>query len=81
MVHQNKTDGQSNHADTIPEYQTLDLDRMAKLVADGEISFPTQLSPDGRDRLMVKVSRLRRARFVRYIARSIALDIHRSSEP
>ena len=55
------------------------LDRLADLVADGEVDFPAGLGPADAARLTVLVRRRLRDRLVRYIARQIALDIHRAA--
>ena len=52
-----------------------DLDRLAKLCADGQIPFPTNLSVVHRRRLSTQVSCLRRDRLVNHIANVIASDI------
>ena len=49
----------------------------ARLVADGEAEFPPDLPPDQEQSLLYEVRRLRRARLITFIARQIALDIHR----
>lgn len=62
---------------TAPDY----LERLAKLVASGEAPMPIDLNPDDFHRLVESVARQRRTRLFRYLARAIALDIHRSREP
>ena len=46
--------------------------RLAKLVAAGEIPIPNNLSHDETNRLVLEVSRLRKIRLIRYIARDSA---------
>ena len=58
-----------------------DLDRWAKLIAEGEVPFPTELSSLTQEMLAKKISQNRRHRLLRFIARAIAMDIHRSREP
>ena len=50
--------------------------RLAKLVADGEIPFPRDLSPEIETKLVESVRSLQRKTSVSYIARQIALAIH-----
>lgn len=56
------------------------LSRLAELVASGELPLPSDLSADELDELVRNVRVRRRRRLFRYIARAIALDIHRSRE-
>jgi hypothetical protein len=55
----------------------LDLARLADLVAAGEAEVPGGLAPGDEDRLAAMVRHRLRSRLVRFIARQIALDIHR----
>ena len=57
------------------------FDRVAELVANGELPFPENLTAKRSQRLLVEVQQRRRRRLVKFIARMIALDIHRSREP
>jgi hypothetical protein len=59
----------------------LDVDRWARLIADGQVSFPAELSLLTQEVLAREVSQFRRQRLLRFIARAIAMDIYRSSEP
>ena len=52
-----------------------DLDRLAKLCADGQIPFPTNLSAVHRRKLLTQVNCLRRDRLLNHIANVIASDI------
>ena len=52
-----------------------DLDRLAKLCADGQIPFPTNLSAVQRQKLLTQVSCLRHDRLLNHIANAIASDI------
>jgi hypothetical protein len=54
------------------------LQRWAELVAHGGVPVPDGLTPGEQEWLLRDVARRRRARLVQYIARAIALDIHRS---
>ena len=48
----------------------------ATLVAGGEAPIPTSLEPAELSIVLAEVARLRRERLVRFLARSIAQDIH-----
>lgn len=64
---------------TAPRHSDLDvLDRIARLVADGELPLPQDLATEDFDWLVKKVRKLRRRRLVRFIARAIAFDIWQS---
>jgi hypothetical protein len=60
--------------------ESLDLARCAQLIAVGQIPFPSHLPSDEVRKLAIEVLRLRRERFVRYIAGAIACDIHESAK-
>lgn len=51
------------------------LDRVSKLVAEGEFPFPTGLSPDQQVLLETEVRKRRQQRLVKFIARSIAREL------
>jgi hypothetical protein len=53
------------------------LTRWAHLVADGREAMPAGLTPAQHAEMLRQVRRLRRRRLVRYIARQVALDLHR----
>ena len=53
----------------------LDLDRVAELVATGQMPVPPNLSVADRQRLLSQVGRRRHDRLVDFIARLIAADI------
>lgn len=55
------------------------LGRQAELIAAGEAEFPDDLPPAQQVLLADEVRRLRRARLVTFIARQIALDVHRDA--
>lgn len=57
------------------------LARLVPLVADGEVPIPGEISAADREWLITQVARHRRSRLIQFIARSIAVDIHRSHEP
>src|SRR5690242_15647635 len=57
----------------------VDRQRWAQLVADGEIPFPKGLDPAEEIELAQEVARRRRIRLLKFIARTIAVDIYRTS--
>ena len=57
----------------------LNFSRIAQLVADDEIPWPTNLSPNDADRLRLAVREIRRSQLVYLVARLIAADIARST--
>lgn len=61
--------------DGIPK-QEVEIPRVASLVADGKVAFPTDLTPEMEGQLAQSVRALQRKRFVSLIARQIAEDIH-----
>ena len=69
-----------SEADEKPD-ERVDLSRWARLIANGHMSFPTELSPQAQEALARKVSTVRKQRLLNYIARAIAADILRSQEP
>lgn len=58
-----------------------DVPRLARLVADGSMPFPTGLSVADVNRLAEEVVRIRRQRLLKFIARAIADDILREAGP
>jgi hypothetical protein len=62
-------------ATTEPTLTQEQVQRWADLIADGRDSFPANLSPFDRDRLLAEVRRRRRDRLVLHIARAIACDL------
>lgn len=60
--------------DGIPK-QEVEIPRVASLVADGKVAFPTDLSPQIEGQLVQSVRALQRKKFISLIARLIALDI------
>ena len=60
-----------------PELSDETLSRCARLLATGEIDWPTGLSAEQQLALMAEVRRCRRARLVKFIASLIAADIAR----
>jgi hypothetical protein len=56
------------------------LVRIADLVARGEMPVPQHLRAEQLHSLVREVRKRRRRRLVKFIARAIALDIHRSRE-
>jgi hypothetical protein len=69
---------QKNENVAVPNDELADQRRLPKLIATGEMPFPSGLSQSETDLLAIEVSRLRRVRLVRYIAREIARDIERN---
>ena len=57
------------------------VQRWAELIADGRDSFPADLAPPDRDRLLAEVRRRRRDRLVLHIARAIACDLRGATQP
>lgn len=57
------------------------LNRWAELIATGQAPFPTELCEADQYLLAARVSELRRSRLVKFIARTIAQDIHRPTGP
>lgn len=57
------------------------MDRIAWLVAQGEVVAPENLSEEELDFFMQRVHYYRRQMLVDFIARTIALDFSRSNEP
>jgi len=55
--------------------------RLAAIIATGESQIPENLAAAELSVVLAEVSRLRRQRLVQFIARAIALDIHRSPGP
>jgi hypothetical protein len=57
---------------------TCQTTHWANLIANGQVRFPVGLSEQDAERLRAEVARLRRRRLVKFIAKCIAQDIHRS---
>jgi hypothetical protein len=53
-----------------------EIARLAKLVVEGEVPFPQDLSPEHEAQLTQAVRTLNRQKTVSFIARQIALAIH-----
>lgn len=51
--------------------------RLSVMVADGEVSFPTDLDDAERLSLAAAVRKRRRTTLIEFLARQIAADIHR----
>ena len=75
-------DAASSHDSTFkPEDATADEEsqhtfvRRAEVVANGQVPFPADLPESEAERFRLEVVRLRRKRFVAFIARAIARDI------
>ncbi|MGA2496828.1 MAG: hypothetical protein ABSH20_03760 [Tepidisphaeraceae bacterium] len=56
------------------------LERLAELVATGELPLAQPLAPADQQQLEERVRRLRHVRMVQFIARQIAWDIHRERQ-
>jgi hypothetical protein len=54
---------------------------LAAAIAYGEVPVPTDLEQVDYQQLLERVAEHRQSRLVRYIARAIATDIHRSFTP
>jgi hypothetical protein len=57
-----------------------DVDRWARLVADGQVPLPLHLRPSKREAIVRKASQLRRLRLMEFISRAIAQDILQSRD-
>ncbi len=53
----------------------LDVDRLARLVANGEVCWPDDVSPQTARLLAARVNTLRRDRLVSLIAKTLAKDL------
>ena len=78
-------DSASSHDSTSkPENATADEEskhsfvRRAEVIANGQVPFPADLSENEAQQLRLEVVRRRRKRFIAFIARAIARDIHNS---
>lgn len=59
---------------------TQSISRWAALVAEGAVAFPSGLTAEESEQLRADVSRRRRERLVKFLARVIAADIRSSRE-
>ncbi len=59
----------------------VDVERLAALVADGEVPWPDDLSAHQATELAAAVRRRRRLRLVKLIARQIAAELWRDKPP
>ena len=59
---------------------TQSISRWAALVAEGTVAFPSGLTAEESEQLRADVSRRRRERLVKFLARVIAADIRSSRE-
>ncbi len=57
------------------------VSRWADLIADGRGDFPDDLSGADRERLLVSVRQRLRRRLVQFIARAVAVQLHRTDRP
>jgi len=81
-VHHNGQTQVTQDANSSPELPSpAPTSRLADLVACGELPLPDGLSSGQLEHLALEVRKRRRKRLVDYIARAIAIDIHRSREP
>lgn len=53
-------------------FQPERMDRIAPLIALGQIRFPSNLAPEAANRLVREVQQLRRKQLVRFVAAQIA---------
>lgn len=67
-------------ADSIEDLTKEQLERLADLIANGEVPIEEALAIDNQSMLIVEIARRRQSRLLKFIARSIALDIARSRE-
>jgi hypothetical protein len=59
-----------------PEFiPTKQLDRLAPLIAEGHMPFPSNLAPDTAARLVEKVRSIRRDQLIQFVALQIARTI------
>ena len=66
--------------DNPERYSPAHLDRIADLVACGEVPLPLDLPMDQLERLAAEVRKRRRERLVDFVAHAIAADIRRSRQ-
>ncbi len=57
------------------------IQRWARLIAEGRGELPAELDAASRDLLVDEVRRLLKARLIRFVARVIAADIQRRGSP
>jgi hypothetical protein len=82
MANSNNTEissGGTTDGPNVPSIATrsdsLDLDRLARLVAGGEVEWPDGLSDRQADELTALVRRRRRSELITMIARAIAAEL------
>lgn len=79
-----RVDSASHDSTSSPKSASVDAKsrntfaRQAEVVANGQMPFPVDLPESEAERLRLEVVRLRRKRFIAFIARAIARDIHES---
>ena len=71
----------SRQSDVTALEPTERLQRLAALVAVGDMPLPADLEPAELSIVLAEVARLRRARLVSMVARAIARDIRETREP
>ncbi|WP_166830621.1 hypothetical protein [Thalassoroseus pseudoceratinae] len=72
----NRTSGELGSAEKF-RISTTDQQRLATLIASGQVPFPKDLAAEDATELLIAVRELRRTRLVQSIARAIAEDIRR----
>jgi hypothetical protein len=70
--------GDRTHEKTVRDSEQLE--RIAHLVAAGELPVPTDLAADQTEQLVAMVRERRRRRLVQFLARAIATSIRSESE-
>jgi hypothetical protein len=81
MDHQYSSAQRKNSQNEKGSTKLSEIGRLAKLVATGQVPFPTELGSQERTELVSRVAELRREMLLSHIAQAIAMDIHRSDEP
>ncbi|MCA9252024.1 MAG: hypothetical protein KDA54_12910 [Phycisphaerales bacterium] len=74
--------GKVLESDNLPvESNDLDVTRIARLIADGEVDWPEKLTSDQASALTTKIRNLNRSRLIKLVARLIANDMFRDQAP
>ena len=82
MDDQNTSNQRATAAEQAKESQGKNsgLHCRARMITSGQVPFPMDLPLQKQEILVREVARLRQKRLLKYIARAIAMDIHRSRE-
>ncbi len=67
---------QTNEFEAESNTSRIDHSKLASLIANGELPFPTSLSPLESDRLAAQVRNRRRNQLVQFLARQVAQHLH-----